>query len=302
MRTEIKTILVTVDFTEKSDNAVTMAVHMAGRHNARIILFHNFINYYIIDRTGKQAVGTEKVREGLDLAERALHEIKLSVQKRNGSLHVDTMIGSNSLVSSINECIASEKVDLVITGTAGRQRIKELFLGSASYEILTGANSSVLLVPEKCHTYDFGKILVPVRVIENLQEKLLISQNIARKNNAEISLLGICSEEDVNVIKEAYNSVWSTLAKDTVKYSTSFILTSDKAVKISQFSKIDHADIIILNYHDENNWKSLFSENFFKQIINHTDVPLFFLKKTTEVQKVIPDESPGFDITLPSPG
>jgi len=302
MRTEIKTILVTVDFTEKSDNAVTMAVHMAGRHNARIILFHNFINYYIIDRTGKQAVGTEKVREGLDLAERALHEIKLSVQKRNGSLHVDYMIGSNSLVSSINECIASEKVDLVITGTAGRQRIKELFLGSASYEILTGANSSVLLVPEKCHTYDFGKILVPVRVIENLQEKLLISQNIARKNNAEISLLGICGEEDVNVIKEAYNSVWSTLAKDTVKYSTSFILTSEKAVKISQFSKIDHADIIILNYHDENNWKSLFSENFFKQIINHTDVPLFFLKKTTEVQKVIPDESSGFDITLPSPG
>jgi len=302
MRTEIKTILVTVDFTEKSDNAVTMAVHMAGRHNARIILFHNFINYYIIDRTGKQAVGTEKVREGLDLAECALHEIKLSVQKRNGSLHVDTMIGSNSLVSSINECIASEKVDLVITGTAGRQRIKELFLGSASYEILTGANSSVLLVPEKCHTYDFGKILVPVRVIENLQEKLLISQNIARQNNAEISLLGICGEEDVNVIKEAYNSVWSTLAKDTVKYSTSFILTSEKAAKISQFSKIDHADIIILNYHDENNWKSLFSENFFKQIINHTDVPLFFLKKTTEVQKVIPDESPGFDITLPSPG
>lgn len=302
MRTEIKTILVTVDFTEKSDNAVTMAVHMAGRHKARIILFHNFINYYIIDRTGKQAVGTEKVKEGLELAERGLREIKLAVQEQNRSLRVDTIIGSNSLVSSINECITSEKVDLVLTGTSGRQSIKELFLGSASYEILTGTNSSVLLVPEKCRTYDFGKILVPVRVIENLQEKLMVSQNIAKKNNAEISLLGICSEEDANVIKEAYNSIWSALAKDTVKYSTSFILTNEKAVKISQFSKIDHADIIILNYHDENSWKSLFSENFFKQIINHTDVPLFFLKKTTEAQKAIPDESAGFDIALPSPG
>lgn len=302
MRTEIKTILVTVDFTEKSENAVTMAVHMAGRHNARIILFYNFINYYIIDRTGKQAVGTEKVREGLELAERGLREIKLSIEKQNSLLRVEMMIGSNSLVSSINECIASEKVDLVITGTSGRQKIKELLLGSASYEILTGANSSVLLVPEKCHTYDFEKILVPVRVIENLQEKLMLSRNIAKKNNAEISLLGICSEDEVTVIKEAYHSIWSTLAKDTVKYSTSFILTSDKAVKISQFSKIDQADIIILNYHDENSWKSLFSENFFKQIINHTDVPLFFLKKTTEVQKAVADESSGFDIALPSPG
>ncbi len=302
MRTEIKTILVTVDFTEKSENAVTMAVHMAGRHNARIILFYNFINYYIIDRTGKQAVGTEKVREGLELAERGLREIKLSIEKQNSLLRVEMMIGSNSLVSSINECIASEKVDLVITGTSGRQKIKELLLGSASYEILTGANSSVLLVPEKCHTYDFEKILVPVRVIENLQEKLMLSRNIAKKNNAEISLLGICSEDEVTVIKEAYHSIWSTLAKDTVKYSTSFILTSDKAVKISQFSKIDQADIIILNYHDENSWKSLFSENFFKQIINHTDVPLFFLKKTTEVQKAVADESSGFDIALPYPG
>lgn len=302
MRTEIKTILVTIDFTEKSENAVTMAVHMAGRHNARIILFYNFINYYIIDRTGKQAVGTEKVREGLELAERGLREIKLSIEKQNSLLRVEMMIGSNSLVSSINECIASEKVDLVITGTSGRQKIKELLLGSASYEILTGANSSVLLVPEKCHTYDFEKILVPVRVIENLQEKLMLSRNIAKKNNAEISLLGICSEDEVTVIKEAYHSIWSTLAKDTVKYSTSFILTSDKAVKISQFSKIDQADIIILNYHDENSWKSLFSENFFKQIINHTDVPLFFLKKTTEVQKAVADESSGFDIALPSPG
>ncbi len=302
MRTEIKTILVTVDFTEKSDNAVTMAVHMAGRHHARIILFHNFINYYVIDRSGKQAVGTENVKEASDLAERGLHEIKLSIQNQNSSLHVDTMIGSNSLVSSINECIASEKVDLVITGTSGRQKIKELFLGSASYEILTGGNSSVLLVPEKCHTYNFEKILVPVRVIEDLQEKLIISRNIAKKNNAEISLLGICSEEDVNEIKEAYNSVWNTLSKDTVKYSTSFILTHEKAVKISQFSKIDHADIIILNYHDENNWKLVFSENFFKQIINHTDIPLFFLKKTTGHLKTIPDENTGFDITLPSPG
>ncbi len=302
MRTEIKTILVTVDFTEKSHNAAVMATHMAGRHGARIILFYNFSNYYIIDRTGKQEIGTEKVKENYDLAERGLLEIQLSIQKQNSSLCVEIMIGSSSLVNSINECVFSEQVDLVITGTSGRQKIKELFLGSASYEILTGVNSSVLLVPENCRTYAFEKILVPVRVVKNLQEKLVISQNIAKKNNAEISLLGICREEDAQEIKEAYNAIWSTLSKDTVNYSTSFLLTNDKALQISKFSKIDHADIIILNYHDENTWKSVFSENFFKQIINYTDIPLFFLKETTDDLKILPNDDPGFDIALPSPG
>jgi nucleotide-binding universal stress UspA family protein len=302
MKTTFDTILVTVDFTEKSDNAVTMAVHMAGRHGARIILFHNFSNYYIIDGTGKQTIGAEKAKENFNLTEQRLYEIQRKIEKDNSSLHVDIRIGNSSLVDSINECIISEKVDLVITGTSGRQKIKELFLGSASYEILTGIKCSVLLVPEKCHTYDFEKILVPVRVIKNLQEKLAVSQNIAKKNNALISLLGVCSEEDVNEIKEAYNSIWSTLSKDTINYSTSFLLTNDKAVQISKFSKIEHADIIILNYHDENSWKSVFSENFFKQMINNTAVPLFFLKNTSEDVKSTPDTQAGFDITLPFPG
>ncbi|MCJ8152774.1 universal stress protein [Chryseobacterium sp. SSA4.19] len=301
MRTTFDTILVTVDFTEKSDNAVAMAVHMAGRHGARIILFHNFSNYYIIDRMGKQAIGTENAKENFNITEKGLQEIQRTIQKENSSLHVDTFIGNSSLTDSINECIISEKVDLVITGTSGRQKMKELFLGSASYEILTGIQCSVLLVPEKCHTYDFEKILVPVRVTENLQEKLAVSQNIAKKNNALISLLGICSEEDVDEIKEAYNSIWSTLSKDTIRYSTSFLLTNKKAVQISRFSKIEHADIIILNYHDENSWKSVFSENFFKQIINNTEIPLFFLKKISEVSGT-PEKNAGFDITLPFPG
>lgn len=307
MKTEIKTLLVPVDFTEKSNNAVTMAVHMAGRHEARIILFHHFSNYYIIDRTGKQAVGTDTVQENFALAEKGLREMKHSAEKQNPLLKVDSVIGNSTMIDSLNECIVSENVDLVVAGTSGKQRIREFFLGSASYEILTGAHCSVLLVPENCHTYDFEKILVPVRVTEHLHEKMVLSQTIARKNNAKISLLGVCKEEDADRIKAAYDALWETLSKGIIEYSTSFLLTKDKALQISRFSKIDHADIIILNYHDENNWKSLFSENFFKQVINLTDIPLFFMKDTAGIKNTTAGENKvnnnaGFDITLPNPG
>lgn len=59
----ISTILVAIDFTEKSRNAVEMAVHIAARHKANLILFHNITNHAIIDRTGRQVVGTETIND-----------------------------------------------------------------------------------------------------------------------------------------------------------------------------------------------------------------------------------------------
>ena len=58
----------------------------------------------------------------------------------------------------------------------------------------------------------------------------------------------------------------------------------------------------MLNYHDEESWKSIFAENFLKQIINNTNIPLFFLKHTTENNKINDEGNAGFDITLPCPG
>ncbi|WP_312175041.1 hypothetical protein [Chryseobacterium sp.] len=77
-------------------------------------------------------------------------------------------------------------------------------------------------------------------------------------------------------------------------------MSNDKAVEISKASKDAEFDLIILNYQDEESWKSFFSENFFKQIINNTSVPLLFFKDDD-----MPAQDPepaGYDITLPFPG
>lgn len=301
MKDQIKNILVTVDFTEKSNNALKMAVQMALRHSAKIIVFHNINNFYVIDRTGKQVIGTDTIQENVDKAEQSLNDLKFTLQKQY-NLHIESAIKSDNLLNSINDLIEEENIDLIITGTSGRQKFLQLFLGSTSYEILTGANCSVLLVPEQCQKYTFEKILVPVRVLEHLNDKLDLSLSIAKKNKGMISLLGISSEDELIQIKDAYQLLKKNLSNESAEYTSEFLLTRDKAVQISKFSKNDDADIIILNYHDEESWKSIFSENFLKQMINKTDIPLFFLKQKTEITKINTEDNAGFDITLPCPG
>lgn len=302
MQNLISTLLVAVDFTEKSNNAVRMAVHIAARHEARVILFHNITNHTIIDRTGKQVIGADIIDENYKKTVQALADIQTSLQTQYTDLEFKTIIKNDSLVHGINNIIGNEDVDLVICGSSGQQNFAQLLLGSLSYQILTEVNCSVLLVPEKCSKYSFDKILVPVRVLEDLTDKIELSVAIAKKNKGIISLLGISNEDDILKIREAYQRIKKNLAIRSQEYDSQFLLTHDKATQISKFSQDDNADIIILNYKDEGSWKSFFLENFFKQIINYTDIPLLFLKNRQMLSNINSDDSTAFDITLPCPG
>lgn len=302
MQNLISTLLVAVDFTEKSNNAVKMAAHIAARHEARVILLHNITNHAIIDRTGKQVIGAETIDEIYKKTEYALQELELSLKSQYPDLDFNTIIKNSGLVSGINQVVDVESVDLVICGSSGQQNLAQLFLGSLSYQILTEVDSSVLLVPEKCSKYSFDKILVPVRVLEDLTDKIELSVAIAKKNKGIISLLGISNEDDILKIRDAYQRAKTNLAIRSQEYDSQFLLTRDKATQISKFSQEDNADIIILNYKDEDSWKSFFLENFFKQIINHTDIPLLFLKNNKVKVKSDLNDNVAFDITLPCPG
>lgn len=298
--TKIKTILVAIDFTVKTDSATMLAVHMARRHKARIILFHNVMKFFIIDRTGRQMVGEDTISKQYTDAENSLELIKNSLQQSYNDIEFLTRIGTDTITNSINKIIEEDSVDIVITGTSGKQGLRELILGSSSYQILTGVNCSVLLMPEGSQKYKFEKILVPVRVLEKLNEKLEISKLIAEKNKGLISLFGISGDENPTAIRRAFIKMRESLKVSNTEHYTSFVVSNDKAVEISKASKDAEFDLIILTYQDEESWKSFFSENFFKQIINNTSVPLLFFKDSDT-----PGQDPepaGYDITLPFPG
>jgi len=298
--TKIKTILVAIDFTVKTDSATMLAVHMARRHKARIILFHNVMKFFIIDRTGRQMVGEDTISKQYTDAESSLELIKNSLQQSYNDIEFLKRIGTDTITNSINKIIEEDSVDIVITGTSGKQGLRELILGSSSYQILTGVNCSVLLMPEGSQKYKFEKILVPVRVLEKLNEKLEISKLIAEKNKGLISLFGISGDENPTAIRRAFIKMRESLKVSNTEHYTSFVVSNDKAVEISKASKDAEFDLIILTYQDEESWKSFFSENFFKQIINNTFVPLLFFKDSDT-----PGQDPepaGYDITLPFPG
>ncbi len=301
MKTEIKTILVAMDFSEKSKNALKVASKMAVRHGAKLIVSHMIHAYYIVDRGGKQVIGSQTVQDNIDRANSKLTKIKQNLQERY-NLEIETKIGTQNIVDCINEYVISDDVDLVVMGMSGRQNVKQFILGSNSYNVLLYANCSVLLVPENFKKTSFKKILLPVRVEHELDQKADLSILLADKNNGGINLLGVGDPDSDLDVKEAYIDLKKNLLLKSADYMSEFHLSHDNAEIIAQAAKNNESDIILLADEDEESWKSFMADNFFKKIINKTDIPLLIVKsKLKRIQDK--NELPaGYDMTLPIPG
>ena len=301
MKTEIKTILVPTDFSDLSKNALRVAVKMAQRHEAKLIISHTVHTYYMIDRGGKQVIGADTVQENRNTAKTKLLELQTSLH-REFNITIETKISSESILDSINELILTDQVDIVVMGTSGRQKIRQFILGSNSYNILLNANCSVLLIPETFRKTSFKKILFPVRVNHELDQKADLSILLAEKNGGDINLLGVGDLDKMEDVKKDYIAMKRNLMLKSADYESEFQLSHDNAEVIIQAAVDKESDIIILADEDEDSWKSFMADNFFKKMINGTDIPLLIVKSKLDRINYKPEDLMGYDITMPIPG
>lgn len=301
MKTEIKTILVPTDFSDISKNALKVAAKMAQRHHAKLIISHTVHTYYMIDRGGKQVIGSQNVQENIDRVRARLNKLKIALQEKYG-LDADTRITNQTIVDSINDSVMTDKVDLVVIGSSGKQQMKQFILGSNSYNVLLNANCSVLLIPEKSKKTSFKKILFPVRVQHELHQKADLSILLANKNNGGISLLGVGDLDQMVTVKKAYIEMKKNLLLKSADYESEFQLSHDNADIITKSAKDKNSDIILLADQDEDSWKSFMGDNFFKKMINGSDIPLLIVKSKLKKIKNNTERIKGYDLSMPIPG
>lgn len=300
MNTPIQTLLVPTDFTDKSRNAVNLAVQVALRHEALMLITHTVPANFIIDHTGRQLIGGERVSQNVETAVRELRILYEALTAQYPALKLETRVTTGDVCDSLNELALELGADLIIMGTSGVQKFRQALLGSHSYSVLNRAVCSVMLMPESRTQYEFKKILFPVRAVDHLALKMEFALAIANRNESEISLMGVGNMDNMPAVRDAFLQMKEQLHHNAEHFNSKLVLTADNAEMISQTTEAESSDLVILNFEDEMKWKSLFSENFFKKIINDTDTALLFVKPQNP--EPTPVDINSYDITLPIPG
>jgi len=133
-------ILVPVDGSEASMDAVTHAASLAEVHDARI-----HVIYVVQPQAGVESAGVDVVGALEDVGKRAIEDAE-ALAREAGIESVETAILEGTPHRQIMEYAEDNGIDLVVMGTHGRTGLGRLLLGSVTEKIVRVSSVPVLTV------------------------------------------------------------------------------------------------------------------------------------------------------------
>lgn len=142
----MKTILVPIDFSDTSRQALEYAIEFARRISARLIIFHAD---YRGEMASADGLGMERIASLTKLGhEEAVRQMEKFVRLvKFGGVKHETVVQTSRPVSGICDFAVQHDVDLIIIATHGRTGFEHLMIGSVAEQVVRRAGRSVLVVP-----------------------------------------------------------------------------------------------------------------------------------------------------------
>lgn len=153
----MKHIIVPVDLSKNSKEALRYAVHVARAANAEITVVHCYsLLLKAVIYTTKKGY-TEKDAE--KWIEKRLTKIRLKHPEQK----IDSKIIQGDVVDSLRRLVEITQADLVIMGCQGAGENVETFLGSTSGAIVKTTNIPVLVVPPRFKFNGINRVVFAVK-------------------------------------------------------------------------------------------------------------------------------------------
>lgn len=145
----IKKILVPLDGSNESEKAAELAIYMAEKLGAELVVLSAISIPSLFSPLLNQPQNQTVINNLLAEEEAyALSYITPVVSKAsNSSLNVNSKVVKTglSVVTAICDTAKAEKVDLIVMGSRGRSGLRKVLLGSVSSGVLTYAHCPVLV-------------------------------------------------------------------------------------------------------------------------------------------------------------
>lgn len=149
----IKKILVPIDFSDYSKNALKYAAQFASNFKAKIFLVYVVepMIYPADFSMGQVAIPSAEI----DLHSRAEEELQKLAAELDNSLEVETVIKTGKPFVEINETAVEKDIDLIIIATHGHTGVEHLLFGSTAEKVVRKAPCPVLTLREPIKGFQF---------------------------------------------------------------------------------------------------------------------------------------------------
>jgi nucleotide-binding universal stress UspA family protein len=289
MKSQIKSVLIPVDFSESSERALSVGIAIAKRQNADVILLHVLENITSFQPVEVLLPGISLVPDLNVLMEQKITNLALNISNETG-IKASGKILLGHPFEQICILAREQQVSLIVIGTHGTSGIRRFFMGSDAYKIVKMAPCPVLTVPGKWDKKDFKRVLFPIRLIPGAIDKYFYARPIIEKNNSELFLLGLTDMKDSVNSKELIllmNKFKQKLHNDMVKFQTGYCHSEDFPSEVIKTAEFFDNDLVILTANLDIDWKTYFLGPFVQQVLNHSRVPVLSIKPSYKGEEKI---------------
>jgi len=273
----INRILVPVDFSPASLNALDTAVVIAKRHDAAILLLN------VVETGGLSAIQADNSEEaGIAMIHQSKQEL-LALQHsiiERFLVSCEVIVTTGIISAAIVKICASHQADMIVMGTHGSLGYRESFIGLNAFNVVKRADCPVLTIPPQKKWNSFKKILFPVRPIPSALEKYDFVRKIIRKNDATLKVLGLAEDydKDVDFLKELASQLNERLRDDEVESSTYFKVGKNMAEEVLKIAALMEADLIVITATIDSSIEEVFVSPYTQHVINHSHFPVLSVK------------------------
>ncbi|MDR0789540.1 MAG: universal stress protein [Bacteroidales bacterium] len=256
-------IIVGIDFSSTSEKALHLAVDVANRTGANILMVW-------VEVAGET---TEEVTARFDNLVAAcaplLHGKQISYLTVQGKVS-----------TALSEVVSKRNASLLVIGTHGKSGFDETFAGANAYKTIAGCSVPVLAVREN---FEFDKalekIILPIDSTADTRQKVPWTIEFAKMfPKAEIFVLGLFSfkSKDLKKIVKGYvESVEKLLKEKNMRCNVDYRDSENSTITTLDYAKEIDADMIVIMKEQEKTFTNmLFLGPYALQMINLSHFPV----------------------------
>jgi len=277
---EIEKILVPIDFSEVSLNALETAIAISKRQLATLTLIHVLENNYMLFPPEAGGVSASILPDLIKSANDNMNELAKKIRIKH-DIVVNHIVQAGNPADETCGWAMQKECNLIVMGTHGTSGFREFFLGSNAYRVVKNAPCPVMTIPGTNCWLDFKKILFPIRMVPNALDKYDVIRPIIRKNGSSLMIVGIVKKNDPTgfvEMKAMVDYVRGKIADDDVICGSEVHLTENVARQVLDISELEKPDLIVITATLDETLRDFFLGPYTQDIVNHAHFPVLSIR------------------------
>ncbi len=275
----MKNILVPIDFSDASFNAISYAAFLANAFDSYILLVHVYSGTSAFEKQN----GAKVYESGkkLEAANEKFLKKEIDEIARKFTVKIKGIVRKGNPVNIITEVAKENHSDLIIMGMKGKGESNSIF-GSTTTAMIDKTYIPLLVVPKKASYKNIDAItLASDFKDEQLLSHFKLLEQFITKFNPFIHILNVQKKTSNLTAEMIAGKMGTGLTWDKYNHSFNIVEKDDIEEGISKFLEKHPTDLLVMVARKHNFIKKAFGISHTKKMTVHTKSPLLVLHELT---------------------